>query len=280
MYAVRLTIPDGPDLNAALLPNLAAAVAQLAAFAEARWQQYAQGAPLPNGGRVVPRSGAYLASIKRAQISDYAWEIASDAPYADAIERGTGPRDLKRMLDSSMKVRRTKDGRRYLIIPFRWGTGTGSGGGVSFGKQVMPMPPHVHAAAKALSPSRITGHGWRPSGTGAWSVRTHGPAMVRQRRFAWGGRLSAAAIRGAAPGLDERHVRRMAGMVKMQHPTRRGSRDTQYMTFRVMIEGGKGWLAPARAGLYPARAVAEELERKAPDILQRALAQDLQAATL
>jgi hypothetical protein len=179
------------------------------------------------------------------------------------------------MLDSSMKVRRTKDGRRYLIIPFRWGTGTGSGAGVSFGRQTMPAD--VHAAAKHIDPSRIIGHGWRPSGTGAWSVRSRAPAMVRQRAFAWGGRLTAEAIR-AANGNDQ-HVRRMAGMVKMQHPTRRGSRDTQYMTFRVMIEGGKGWLAPAQPGRYPARAVADEIGRIAPAILQRALAHDLQAVT-
>jgi hypothetical protein len=267
-YAIRLPIPEG--LSQTAFPHLAAVVQQLAQLGLARWQGYAQNAPLPSGGVIGTRSGAYLKSIQLATLGEFSYEIYSDAPYAAAIEFGTGARDLKRILDSSLKVRVTAKGKRYLVIPFRWGTGTGSGGGVSFGRRV--MPPEIHEAASQLEPTRIVGHGWRPSGTGAWSVRTHAPLMVRQRQYRWGERLPA----GLAPKLKPTHVTDpFAGMVKFQHPTRGGSRDTHYMTFRTMVEGGRGWIVPAQAGKYPARAVADELNRRAPALLQRAFEEDL-----
>ncbi len=271
MYRVKVAVPETANLTDAVLANVAHAINGLAQWGHAQWLAYAQGAPLPNGGRVTPRSGAYLKSIKLAQTGNFSYEVFSDSPYAAAIERGTGPRDLKRMLDSSLKVRTTKDGRRYLIIPFRWGTGTGSGGGISFGKQVMPAS--VYALAKGLSPSRITGQGMRPSGTGASDIKTRGPLMVPSRQYHWGGRLTRQALDGA--GVSPVHAQRMAGMVKMQS----SPRHTSYMTFRVMIEGGKGWMVPAQAGKWPARTVADEIERRAPAILQAALAADKAAVT-
>lgn len=276
MYGITLTLPNGIPLAESVLPRVAYALERLAVLGETQWIEYAKGRPLPNGGRITPRSGAYLNAIRRTSDGPFSHEIFNDAPYADAIERGTGERDLKRMLDSSLKVRVTKDGRRYLIIPIRWGTGTGSGAGVSFGRHV--MPPDAHATAHMLDPSRITGHGRRLSGTGAWSVRTQGPYTVRSRQYQWGGRLTEQALRAAMPNLEDEHVQRMRGMVKMQHPTRGGGKDTQYLTFRTMIEGGSGWRALEQAGKYPARAVAQDLSRIAGRVLREAVRSEQQSA--
>jgi hypothetical protein len=43
-------------------------------------------------------------------------------PYAKALENGIQSFDMKKMLETSSKVRIAKDGKRYLIIPFRHGT--------------------------------------------------------------------------------------------------------------------------------------------------------------
>jgi hypothetical protein len=52
--------------------------------------------------------------------------VYSDWKYAYEIENGRPSRDLKRMLDTSMKVRvstsKKNAGKRYLIIPFRHST--------------------------------------------------------------------------------------------------------------------------------------------------------------
>jgi hypothetical protein len=69
----------------------------------------------------------------------------------------------------------------------------------------------------------------------------------------------------------------MAGMVKFQ--AKNSPKHTHYMTFRILMEGGKGWIVPAQAGKWPARTVADEIERKAPAILQAARAADKAAVT-
>lgn len=267
-FAVRLdlgAIPSGQDLTAQAFPNLAFALNRLASTGLNRWTQYASGAPLPNGQRITPRSGAYLKSIQIAQASPYRYSIFSDAPYAAAIERGTGPRDLKEMLNTSLKVRTTKDGRRYLIIPFRWGTGTGSGGGISFGKQVMPESAYL--LAKDMAPSHIIGHGWRVSGNDP-------SVMVRKREYSWGDRLGKGDL--LQSGVDKTMAHRLSGLVKMQGVQ---GKHSQYLTFRVMMEGGGGWMAPAQPGRWPARTVADELSAVASRILRQALKTDIAALT-
>lgn len=131
---IQIDLPALPDKP--LFPHLAFAVQQVASKIYRQWLGYAQGEPLPTG-KITPRSGAYLKSIALTQKNDLLWEVASNAPYAGAIEYGTAAYDMKQALLTSAKVRRTSKGKRYLIIPFRHGTGTGSGKGISFGSNVM-----------------------------------------------------------------------------------------------------------------------------------------------
>ncbi|MCK7579807.1 MAG: hypothetical protein MZV65_31710 [Chromatiales bacterium] len=158
---IDLQLPPLPSGQAAF-PNLQHAVKTIAGAVHRRWLAYAQGQPLPGGQTITPARAPTPKSIQIRQLDSTHWEIFSDAPYAGAIEYGTGPYDLKQILKTSARVRRTKSGKRYLIIPFRWGTGTGSGKGISFGRQV--MAPEVHAVAKSLLPSRVTGMTQRESG--------------------------------------------------------------------------------------------------------------------
>lgn len=266
---VAIVVPLGAALDARTLPNVAAAVARLAEKGQEMWQAYAGGAPLPDGKRVQSRSGAYLRSIQVRQLGELSYEVYSELPYAEAIEKGSPARDLKRMLDTSAKVRMSKAGKRYLIIPFRHGTP----GSTGFGSNVMPEA--VHEIARALSPSVVTGMGRRTSGHGAYDIVTRSPMTVAQRKYKWGDRLTAAAI-GAA-GVHGTPQRRMAGMVKMQGHAESGSKHTQYLTFRVMVEGSPGWLAPAREGLWPARTVARKLTPAAETVIQAAVKADIES---
>ena len=266
---VAIVVPLGAGLDARTLPNLAAAVARLADKGQEMWQAYAAGGPLPDGKRIHSRSGTYLKSIQVRQLGELSYEVYSDLPYADAIERGSPARDLKRMLDTSAKVRMSKAGKRYLIIPFRWGTP----GTTGFGANVMPTA--VHEIARALAPSRVIGMGSRVSGHGGYDVVTRKPMTVAQRRYSWGDRLQASAI--SAAGVHGTPQRRMAGMVKMQGHDQKGSKQTSYLTFRNMVEGSPGWLAPARDGLWPARTVARKLFPAAEEIIKAAVAADVQA---
>jgi len=255
-------------LRAEDLPNLSSAVEAVAAHAQGMWRGYAAGNVLPDGSQIQARSGRYLNSIQIRRTGAFAAEAYSDLPYAKSIEEGMPARDMKKMLDSSLKVRVSKQGKRYLIIPFRWGTP----GAKTFGNSV--MPDAVHEFAKAMDASRVKGVGTRLSGTGAWDIKTRAPLKVAQREYLWGGRLKQEQISQA--GEFGAKAKRMAGMVKFQNPGA-GGKHTQYMTFRVMVEGSKGWIAPAIAGKHPARTVSEVMRPKAEAIFKRALAADINA---
>lgn len=263
---IQIDLPDLPDKP--LFPHLAFAVQQVAGKVYRQWLGYAQGEPLPSG-KITPRSGAYLKSIALAQKNDLLWEISSNAPYAGAIEYGSAAYDMKQVLLTSPKVRR-KDGRRYLIIPFRHGTGTGSGKGISFGANVMTQQEHA-LALKVLhdAPSRVTGVGQRPSGN-------FPGVMVPNLEYKFGGRLTKKYLQQA--GLAPQRVQRLQGMVRFDKPLGSaggGGGHSQYLTFRVMMEGASGWVRPPQPGRFPMKTALDKYRGAADQIFQAAVQQDV-----
>jgi len=176
----------------------------------------------------------YVESIDYKMLDDTSAVVRSTYHKASEIETGRPPRDLKRMLDTSLKVRRSKTGRRYLYIPFI--------------HSVESLPANVLTAAMSLSPSRIKrGLDQRITGTGAWDTKTRAPLMVDQRRYAWGGRLGG--------DFGDKHK----GMYRFESQARGKVRGSTYLTFRTMAEGQRGWVVPAQPGLYIAKAVIEQM---------------------
>ena len=269
--SIALMIPAGSALSRGEFSNLSAAVERMMLHAQSLWKSYAMGAPLPDGNRVSPRTGAYAKSIISAMTGDFSGEVSSDLPYARVVEDGAPARDMKRMLDSSIKVRLSKKGKRYLIIPFRHGTP----GTVGMGT---PMPEAVHdiVSGAGFTPSRVTGMGTRASGTGAWDIKTRAPMQVPQRRYLWGDRLKIDQIHSA--GVTGQTAQRMAGMVKFQNSGGKGGgKHTQYLKFRVMTEDSPGWLVPAQPGKHVAKQVADEIRPMAGAMFAEAVRRDIQA---
>jgi hypothetical protein len=104
----------GPVVRAAVFSNLAEAVENVATAGVERWREAALAAPLWDGERK-----AYADSIRYTMTGRFSAEIVSDYRFVEDIESGRPPYDLKKMLNTSMKVRVSKAGRRYLIIPCR-----------------------------------------------------------------------------------------------------------------------------------------------------------------
>jgi hypothetical protein len=250
-------------INAQVLPLLNQAVRAVAQQTAIDWQKAVYQAKLWSGEK-----DAYAQSIKWEMTGEFSAMVETDYKYASEIETGRGPRDLKKMLLTSQKVRRTKDGRRFLVIPMRHNT-PGNGALAS------AMPQAVHNLASAMAPSRVVGTGQRPSGevtmlspkTGMHPAAKQSPylsnpktkqaATVAARKYAWGGRLTAGALKGA--GLDAATAKRYAGMVKFPD----GSGGHSNVTFRIMMEGSKGWIIPAQPGKFLARDVAQAMQPKA-----------------
>ncbi|HCE08551.1 MAG TPA: hypothetical protein DEQ40_08115 [Oxalobacteraceae bacterium] len=249
-----------------LFVNLSAAVERMAMAGAERWRAAVLRAPLWDGERK-----AYADTIRVEHTGPYSAQIVSDYRYVEDIETGRPPYDMKRMLDTSMKVRVSKKGRRYLIIPMRHNTP----GNTALARA---MPADVYAQAKTLAPSKIISQGMRQSGTGAYGIQKAGkfrsPFLVRNNNYQWGGKLPD----GLAPKMRTEHkTDPYASMYRFQAKTPGGKNYSTYMTFRVMAEGQSGWIIPAKPGLYIAKEISDGLMADAPAIFGRALQTDLSA---
>ena len=263
-------LPEGSPLNADIFPTLSFAVQRIAEEAHQQWVAYASGAPMPNGKTIASRSGEYARSIQLNQTGDFSAEVYSELAYAQAIEEGSPERDLKTILQSSLKVRLTLDGRRYLIIPFRFdhpNSVMGNG-----------MPESVQSWWSDKKASSITGTFQRPSGTGALNIKTRSLITVPGRKYSWGTRLGAGDLEGM--GITGPRAKQMEGMVMFRKPNSGsgGAAHTKYLTFRTMVEGSKGWVAKAVEGKFPARQVADQLRPVAEEAFAKAVAEDVARA--
>lgn len=253
-------------INAKVLPLLHQAVRAVATATSMRWQETVMQSKLWQGER-----DAYTKSITWKMTGDFSAMVESDYEHAQAIETGRPARDMKTMLNTSLKVRRTESGKRFLVIPIRHG---------SPNSNTNPMPASVGKMAKAMEPSKVVGMGQRPSGqvmtlspksgmkasskqSGFLSnPRTQGASTVASRSYAWGGRLSAAALKQAGVSADQ--AKKYKGLVKMDTSTPGGAKSSTYLTFRIMMEGQSGkWIAKAQPGLNIVQKVTQEMQPKA-----------------
>lgn len=260
-------IPINTQLTAQVFPHLAHAVRVIAAQAHEDWVAYAKGQPLPSGQVIRDRHGQYARSILLHDTGPFSAEVRSDLAWARGIEDGMPARDMKKVLDTSFKVRRTKSGKRYLIIPFR--------------HNVNSLPSGVVEFFKAGAASSVRSTYERRSGQLASDVATRKQVMVPGWRYAWGSKLGKEAV-ASLPGMGP-HAGKLVGMYHFANPggaagggARAGSHG-QYLTFRTMVEGSSGWIAKAVPGKYPARTVAEQLRPVAEQLFAAAMQADVES---
>lgn len=258
-------------INAALFPLLNQAVNAVAQATSANWKEAVYRARIWSGEK-----DAYANSISYKMTGPLSAEVTADYSRAYDIENGQPPRDLKKMLNTSSKVRRTKDGRRFLVIPFRHNEDK--------------MPAGVHDMAKGLSASTVTGTGTRPTGqimnikpgagmtparkqTGfLTSISSRKAAETASRTYSWGDRLKKSDMRAAGIGLADR--KRYGGMVRFDTSTPGAPRST-FATFRIMMEGSSGWVVKAKPGMFLAKKVAETMQPKAEAAFTEAVKRSL-----
>jgi hypothetical protein len=256
----------------AIFPNCLSAIKGLALAAQERWIAYAGGETLPDGKRINNVSGTYAASIKitleppnGTDLIRYV--IFSDDPKAGDLEHGSEPWDMKSMLYTSHKVRQSKKGTRYLIIPFRWGKPGTLGVGAYVGRE-MPKPVSSFWASRGRQSSMITGQYQQKS-------LQDDSTNVTRRSYQWGDRLTAKDISNLGLDPSTGAGRNMVGMVRMRNPdnARLGS---QHMTFRTMSENSTGWKHPGTEARNVASAVANFIESTYEQIMRTALDADVQ----
>ncbi len=258
----------GDIINAQVMPLLNMAVRAVAKQTQTNWQEAVLRSKIWSGEK-----DPYAASITWTMTGPYSAEVSTEYKYAEEIETGRPARDLKKMLDTSEKVRRTKSGKRFLVIPFR--------------HTLSSMPSAVKVRANKMAMSSVIAQGLRASGeittlsptSGMKAAKKQSPylmnpvtrseKMVTSRSYQWGGRLTQAGLKQA--GVDSAMAKRYAGMVRMNTSTPGGAKSSAYMTFRIMMEGSNGWIVPATPGLFIAKKVAEDIQPKAEAAFREAI---------
>lgn len=257
-------------VNKEVFPYMNQAVNAVGQKLAARWSEEVYKAKLWSGEKDL-----YAKSIQWQMTGDFSGYVEAGYKYAKEIEEGRPARDLKRMLGTSLKVRRTKTGARFLVIPFR--------------HNVKNMPPALYAQAKALEASKVTAMGQRRSGeitslSPKYGMRplgekrqqrspflsnpnTKGPMMVQQAKYQWGGRIAAGFFGPNPKGKTDI----AAGMVRMDTSSG-GQKSSAYMTFRVMHEKSQGWIVPQQPGQFIARKVVQDVAPQAEALFKQAMA--------
>jgi hypothetical protein len=231
-YTIKIDIPNAADIrrivNAEVFTRVAQAVRNIAEVAAEDWRTAVYNAKLWMGEKAP-----YMKSITVSLDLPFRATVSSSYKYAEEIETGRPPKDLKRMLQTSKKVRFVKHGphagQRYLIIPMR--------------HNVKDMPEDVAAQAGALSPSRVTGTRLQHNGGTGARVR-----MRQRATYNWGDRLPA--------GQKNKNY---DNMVRFDSSSKK-AKSSVYLTFRLMGEWSTGWVTSAKPGMYIAQKVATDLQ--------------------
>ncbi len=237
-----------------VFPLLHQAVNAVGQHTKANWQAAVHGAKLWSGEK-----DAYAKSITWRMTSDFSGYVEATYAHADEIENGRPARDLKKMLNTSTKVRVNARGQRFLYIPFRHNTPAS--------QSAMAMSAAIYDLAKGLSASTIVGQTMRESGLRASDIHTKKALTTPQNIYQWGGKLPA----GLAPKLKPEHkTDPYAGMVRMDSSTG-GAKSSTYLTFRTMSEKSKGWIVPPQPGQYIAEQVTAAMKPKAEAAFAKAI---------
>ncbi|HGX3708886.1 TPA: hypothetical protein ACNEJR_003647 [Escherichia coli] len=264
-------------VNKQSMPYLHAAVNAVGMKLAATWVEEVQKAKLWS-----VEKDQYAQSIKWQMTGDFTGYVEAGYKWAKEIEDGRPARDLKKMLGTSLKVRRTKQGTRFLVIPFR--------------HNIKKMPPELYAQAKALEASKVTGSGFRRSGEIVGfgmkampkayqkknpfltNISTRQAQTVKKATYQWGGRIQAGFF-GPNPnktlpgnGANPRSpYDTAAGMVRFD--TSSGAqKSSAYLTFRVMSEKSQGWIVPMQPGQKIAKKALDKVKPQAEKLFGQAVA--------
>lgn len=259
-------------VNKQVFPLLNQAVRAVANQTALNWQSNIYKAKLWSGEK-----DAYAQTVTWKMTGDFTAVVESDYRYAQDIETGRPARDLKKMLFSSLKVRRTEDGRRFLIIPMRHNMSKLQDAG-------------LYDMAASLDASKIIGQGMRPSGEVTnmspgkgmsasknqtpflSSTQTKKAMMVNQNHYQWGERLKSSAMKAAGIPAETRSW--AAGMRGFDTSTG-GAKSSAYLTFRIMMEGSSGWVVPAQPGQEIAQKTVQDMQPKATSAFAEAIKRTL-----
>lgn len=190
----------------------------------------------------------YLSGLSFEKLDETSWLISLDGSWANMIEDGFGPYDMKEVLLNSKKtvqvgsragepwVRTGADGAKYAAVPFE--------------EKQANMSPSMLTSMKGMTATNAKGR--QQKITKIFKDLSGNPMT---------GKVAVASSKN--PMLDS--------MVKYQHINEKGSVSSVYMNYRIISENSSGWNHPGYSGLHAFQAAQQWIEQEMDNIIKTLL---------
>lgn len=202
----------------------------------------------------------YRDAISWKMTGDFEAIVQSAYKWDEEIEKGRPPRDLKKMLSTSLKTRTSKKGNRYLYIPF-W-------------HKLAKLQEDFkgdHAALRAIASMEMTrrrrflsipkeakgfvalrnGKLMIPSPTGRPGLVLGRKSETGFSQYKWGTRL------GGFTGKNAKYN----GLIRADTSSGK-QRRSERLTIRTMSDKSTGWVTRPQPGLWIVKGIADRLQAK------------------
>lgn len=219
-------------------------------------------------------TGDYMARLSRQSALEYPYlndpymaAVVNTSPYADYLEYGRAGFHLaSRWGHGGGKWLVSKSGHLYRRVPFRIRTPVAAGGGATTARRRQAMPKEVYKQTAGME------HGSRLTGFGVNYKQSKSYEYYRQTFANFPEVLND--VQGYTWKASKYESMFQAGM---RH-TPGGGTQSQYMTIRTITPESAGWyIPPTPPHNFADRALAQA-QADISDILDRAAAQDAEAA--
>ena len=241
---------SGAITNPNVMQATKSAFNQGAKIIERSWKSWSMGGKI-NGAEDIKNPNPKLAqSIKTYDLGPFDKEIGTNSQYMERVISGQEAYDMKETYPFGRKSRRTKDGRGYLIIPFRWGTPNKDGSARAHFRNVIPQ--ELYKEVMKYKASVISGE--------THMEENYRGQLIERQEYFWGDRLK-----------DE-EAGMLNGLVRM-------SNKGGYFTFRIITEANsmnsqKWWKKAVPPNDVPA-ALVQSNEKQISDLIEHGILGDM-----
>ena len=241
---------SGSILNPKIMQATKKAFNEGAKIINRSWKDWSNGASLPGAENIKNPNPKLGQSIKTYDLGPFDKEIGTDSPFMERIINGQEAYDMKETYPFGRKSRRTKDGRGYLIIPFRWGTPNKNGGPRAHFRNVIPQ--ELYNQVKKYKASVIANE--------THMEENYRGDLIERKEYFWGDRLK------------EEDAGMINGLVRMAN---KGG----YFTFRIITEknamnGSKWWKKAVPPNDVP-MALVQNNEKQISELIEQGILADL-----
>lgn len=205
--------------------------------------------------------------------------VVNADPNSDRLEDGTAGFHLPSNIDPA-KWKVSKNGKRFLTIPFGHTTPIAAGGGSSGGRRRTAMPRDVYALARRLADGGRVTVSALSAALEQGDATPLGAELFKQSKSYtyYRAAFGEDAVPEHLPGGYTWAASKYDGLQRRTRETPGGGRHTEYSTFRTITPDSPGWYIPPKPGLHLAERALDAAAPAIEALLDAAAAADFAQA--